>query len=414
MYIDVVPNRNSAPAILLRESRREGKKVLKKTIANISDWPQAKIDALRTILKGEPGPQLPDGFEVTRSRMHGHVVATLGSLRGLGLETLIAPKRSRERDLVVAMTVARIIEPGSKLSLARALRTDTLESTLGETLGLSDSNQDELYEAMDWLLTRQNRIEDALAKKHLSDGTFVLYDVSSTYFEGRKCPLGKLGHSRDGKSGKLQIVFGLLTNGEGCPVAVEVFEGNTGDPKTVAAQINKLRERFGLKRVIMVGDRGMLTSARIEQDLKNAPGLDWISCLRAPAIKKLVESRAIQLSLFDQRDLAEIVSPDFPDERLIACMNPLLAEDRKRKRFELLAATEKKLDKIKTATQRKKRPLRGKDKIALRVRGVTIIDGAVVTIIDGLRKVLMSERDVHAGSCGWRRASVASFARRLG
>jgi transposase len=242
-----------------------------------------------------------------------------------------------------------------------------LHSTLGELLGVEQADEDELYEAMDWLLARQESIENKLAKRHLSEGTLVLYDVSSTYFEGRHCPLARLGYSRDGKHDKLQIVFGLLTDGEGCPVAVEVFEGNTADPKTLPAQIQKLRQRFGLHRVILVGDRGMITAARIEQDLKAAPGLEWITAPRAPAIRKLVAGGAIQLSLFDQRDLAEISSPDYPDETLIVCKNPLLAQERKRKREELLRATETELDKIRAATTRPRNKLRGKDKIGLRV-----------------------------------------------
>jgi hypothetical protein len=368
MYVATVPNRDSPPAILLRESYRDGDKVKTRTLANLTDWPRPKVEALRAVLKGAtPRAPLKDAFDVVRSRPHGHVAATLGTLRRTGLETLIAPKRSRERDLVSAMLVARIIEPGSKLTLARGLGEQTLTSTLGEILGLEQANADEIYEAMDWLLLRQDAIEGALAKKHLADGTLVLYDVTSTYFEGRHCPLARLGHSRDGKSDKLQIVFGLLTDEAGCPVAVEVFEGNTGDPKTLPAQIQKLRERFGLTRVVLVGDRGMITSARIEEDLKPAPGIEWITALRGPAIRKLLASSAIQLSLFDERDLVEISSPDYPGERLIVCKNPLLAEERKRKREDLLRATERELAKIRAAVSRPKSPLRGEGKIALRV-----------------------------------------------
>ena len=264
------------------------------------------------------------------------------------------------------MIVARVLEPASKLATSRALHPDTLSSTLGELLHLDSLTEDELYQAMDWLLPQQARIEDALAKRHLAEGALVLYDLTSTYFEGRHCPLGKLGHSRDDKKGKLQIVFGLMTNAEGCPIAVEVYAGNTSDPKTVSDQVTKLRQRFGLQRVILVGDRGMITSARLRENLNPASGIQWITALRAPAIKKLASDGVLQFSLFDNRDLAEITHPDFPGERLVACYNPLLAEERARKRPELLAATEKELEKIAVATRRKKRPLRGKHNIGLR------------------------------------------------
>ncbi len=368
MFIDIVPNRNSPPAVLLRESYREGTRVKKRTLSNLSDWPKAKIEALRAVLRGatEVG-NLEDAFDIVRSLPHGHVVAVLGSLHKLGVHSLLNSRSSRERDLCTAMICARLLAPTSKLALARQLQPETATSTLGEMLGLGSVEADDLYQAMDWLLERQERVEKALARRHLTNGTLVLYDVSSTYFEGRTCPLGARGHSRDGKSDKLQIVFGLLTNGEGCPVAVEVFEGNTGDPTTVAAQIKKLKERFALEQIILVGDRGMLTRARIEQDLKKAEGIDWITCLRAPAVRKLVEAGQVQLSLFDERDLCEITSAEYPGERLVVCRNPLLADDRKRKRHELLAATEKELEKIRAATSRQRAPLRGKDKIGVRV-----------------------------------------------
>ena len=295
------------------------------------------------------------------------MAAVLGTLRQLQLDRLIDQHASRELDLVVAMIVARVLEPASKLATSRALHPDTLSSTLGELLHLdSTTTEDELYRAMDWLLPQQARIEQALAKRHLAEGALVLYDLTSTYFEGRHCPLAKLGHPRDGKKGKLQAVFGLMTNAEGCPAAVEVYAGNTSDPKTVSDQVTKLRIRFGLQRVILVGDRGMITSARIRENLQLAPGIEWITALGAPAIKKLASDGVLQLSLFDSRDLAEITHPDFPGERLIACYNPLLAEERARKRPELLAATEKELEKIAVATRRKKRPLRGKQNIGLR------------------------------------------------
>jgi len=367
MYIDMVPNRASRPAILLRESAREGSRIRKRTLANLSSWPRARVELLRRVLRGDSLVAPDEAFEIVRSRPHGHVAAALGTLRRQGLDRVIASKRSRERDLVVAMIVARILEPRSKLATARALGAETLHSTLGEVLGAENADEDELYEAMDWLVPRQARIEQALAQRHLVEGTLALYDVSSTYFEGRTCPLARLGHSRDGKSGKLQIVFGLLCNPEGCPVAVEVFAGNTGDPKTVAAQVRKMRERFALERVVLVGDRGMITSARIREDLKTAPGIEWITALRAPAIRKLVDGGALQMSLFDEQDLAEISDPAYPGERLVACRNPLLAEDRARKREELLQATERDLAKVAAATTRAKRRLVGKAAIALRV-----------------------------------------------
>ncbi len=368
MFIDVVPNRNSPPAVLLRESYRQGSKVKKRTLTNLSHWPQAQINALRAVLKGatEVG-DLQDAFDIVRSLPHGHVAAVLGTMQKLRLESLLDARRSRSRDLSTAMIAARLIAPASKLALARQLHPRTATSTLGEMLDLGMVEADDLYKAMDWLLDRQDQVENALARRHLKSGTLVLYDVSSTFFEGRTCPLGALGHSRDGQGDKLQIVFGLLTNGEGCPVAVEVFEGNTADPKTVASQIKKLKERFALEEIILVGDRGMLTRARIEQDLKTAGGIDWITCLRAPAIRKLVDGGVVQLSFFDERDLCEVTSPDYPGERLVVCRNPLLAEERKRKREDLLVATEKELQKIHAATSRQRAPLRGKDKIGVRV-----------------------------------------------
>ena len=371
MYVATVPNRNSPPAILLRESFRLNGKVLNRTLANISHWPTAQLEALRAVLKGATSvgvaTPLPQAFDIVRSRPHGQVAAVLGTLRKLQLDRLIDKQPSPERDLVLAMIVERILEPASKLATARALHPDTLTSTLGELLHLESPAEDELYRTMDWLLPQQARIEQALAKRHLAEGALLLYDLTSTYLEGRHCPLGQLGHSRDDKKGTLQIVFGLMTNAQGCPLAVEVYAGNTSDPKTVCDQVTKLQKRFGLQRVIFVGDRGMLTSARIHEDLKPKPGIEWITALRAPAIKKLASDGILQLSLFDHRDLAEISHPDFPGERLIACYNPLLAEERARKRPELLAATEKELKKIAVATSRPKRPLRGKQNIGLRV-----------------------------------------------
>jgi transposase len=369
MFVDLVPNRNSRPAVLLRESYREGDKVKKRTLANLSDWPVHKVEALKAVLRGASVAvqALGEAFDVSRSLPHGHIAAVVGSARRLGLETILASHRSRQRDLSFAMITARLVCPLSKLGLVRSLRSQTAANSLAQALQVADADEDELYSAMDWLLARQSRIETALAKRHLAEGTLVLYDVSSTYFEGRHCPLARIGHSRDGRFDRPQIVFGLLTNAEGCPVATEVFEGNTGDPKTVLSQVKKLRERFSLEHVVLVGDRGMITSARIEQDLRQAPGLEWITALRGPAIRKLADSGVLDMSLFDERDLAEVSSPDYPGERLILCRNPLLAAERKRKREELLQATERELTKIALATTRSKNRLQGKDRIGLRV-----------------------------------------------
>src|SRR3989441_3217281 len=352
---------------LLRRTYREGDKVKHQTLGNLSHLPAPIIDLVRRSLAGETFVPPEAVFEIVRSRPHGHVAAVLGMWRGLSMDALIDDQASRQRDLVAAMVVQRILEPRSKLATARAVNEETLHSTLGEMLDVAAADEDQLYEAMDWLLPRQDRIERALAKRHLSEGTLVLYDLTSVYFEGRHCPLAKLGHSRDDKSGNLQIVVGLLTNRDGCPIAVEVFEGNTGDPKTVAGQIAKIRARFGIQRVVLVGDRGVLTSARIREDLKPAEGIDWITALRAPAIQQLVESGSLQMGLFDEKDLAEISDPAYPGERLIACKNPILAEERARKREDLLKANEKELAQIAAATQRSKRPLRGESVIGLRV-----------------------------------------------
>ena len=367
MYIESVPNRNSPPAVLLRESYRLNGKVKKRTLANLSKWPPALIEGLRVLLKGAAAvARLEEAFDIERSRPHGHVAAVLGTLKRLRLERLIAPQRSPERDRAVAMIVARVLQPGSKLATARGLAEATATDTLAETLGLGRLDEDDLYAAMDWLLGRQDRIERALAKRHLKEGALVLYDLTPVYLEGRKCPLAKRGHSRDGKRGKLQIEFGLLCDADGRPVAVEVFAGNTADPMTVGAQIEKLRTRFGLSKVVLVGDRGMLTEARIREEVKPA-GLDWIGALRGPAVRKLVESGAVRLSPFDERDLVEVRSDAYPGERLMVCRNPLLAERRARKREELLQATEELLDPIVAATRRKQRRLKGEDKIGERV-----------------------------------------------
>jgi hypothetical protein len=368
MYVVKVPNRGSPPAILLRESYREDGKVKNRTLANLSSWPEAKVDALTRVLKGQPPPAAdPAGaFEITRSLPHGHVAAVLGTARQLGLDELIDPAPSRHRDLVTAMAVAQVITPDSKLAIARGLREETAASSLGEVLGVGGCDEDDLYAAMDYLAARQDAIQDALAAKHLAGGTLVLYDVSSAAFEGRTCPLGAIGHPKDGVRGRLQIVYGLLTSPEGIPVAIEVFKGNTGDPKTVASQVTRVKDRFGIAKVVLVGDRGMLTAARLREDVRPA-GLDWITALRAPQVKALVRDGDLQLSLFDAQDLAEITSPDFPGERLVACMNPFLAAERARKRESLLKATEADLEKIAAACTRARRPLHGQDKIAVRV-----------------------------------------------
>jgi len=368
MYVAKVPNRGSPPAVLLRESYREAGKVKNRTLANLSAWPEARVDALSRVLKGQPPPaaDLDGTFEITRSLPHGHVAAVLGTARRLGLDELIDPVPSRHRDLVMAMAVAQVIDPGSKLAIARGLRDATAASSLGEVLGAGCCDEDDLYEAMDWLAARQQTIEDALAARHLAGGTLVLYDVSSAAFEGRTCPLGAIGHPEDGVRGRLQIVYGLLTSPEGIPVAIEVFAGNTGDPTTVASQVTKVKDRFGITKVVLVGDRGMLTAARLRQDVRPG-GLDWITALRAPQVKKLVRDGDLQLTLFDVQDLAEITSPDFPGERLVACMNPFLEAERARKRESLLAATEADLAKIAAACARARRPLRGQDTIAVRV-----------------------------------------------
>lgn len=353
MYIERVPNRNSRPAILLREGWREGRKVCKRTIANLTDWPAHKVELLRRVLKDEPLVGADEAFTIERSLPHGHVEAVLTCMRRIGLEQLLASRHSRERDLVLAMVAERLIRPCSKLATTRLWHT----TTLAESLGVGDADEDELYGAMDWLLARQGRIEKKLAARHLDEGTQVLYDVSSSYFEGRSCALARFGHNRDGKRGKPIVVYGVLSDPEGRPLAVEVYPGNTGDPSTVPDQVEKLRQRFALERVVLVGDRGMLTQPQIEA-LREHPGLGWISALRSEKVRRLVEQEHLQLSLFDTQNLAEIDSPDFPGERLVACFNPLLAEERARKREALLAATEPLLEKLRREVRRRtKTPL---------------------------------------------------------
>jgi hypothetical protein len=370
MYIARVPNRKSHPTILLRESWRAGARVKNRTLANLTHWPAAQIEALDQVLKGHTsfGPPLPEAVEITRSRPHGHALAVLGTIRQLKLEQLLAP--GPPRPLVIALVAQRLLEPSSKLATARALRPETAHSSLGEQLGLDAVDEDQLYAAMDWLLPPQPTIERALARRHLGEGTLVLYDVTSTYFEGHCCPLAQYGYSRDERRGSPQIVLGVLTNDEGCPVACEVFAGNTADPKTVASQIDQLRTRFGLPQIVLVGDRGMLTQARMEAELRPVAGLAWITALRSVQIQELVSDGAVQLSLFDRTDLAEITHPDYPGERLIVCRNPWLATERARQRAELLQAAEVKLTALVAATQRPQRPLHDPQRISFRVGAV--------------------------------------------
>ena len=370
MYVTRVPNRSSPPAVLLRESYRDGGKVKTRTLANLTDWPDAKVEALRRVLKGETAIVFRDELRIERSLPHGHVAAVLGLARKLGLHKLLPPSPPRLAKLALAMIVARVIEPAAKLATARQLSEATAAHSLGTVLELGAVDEDELYAALDLLGEAQPKIEQALAKRHLRDGCLVLYDLTSSYLEGRHCELGRFGYSRDGQRDKLQIVFGLLCAADGCPVAVEVFEGNTGDPSTLAVQVTKLKERFGLSRVVLVGDRGMVTEARIEKDLAPA-GLDWLTALRAPAIQALAaDDGPLQLSLFDERDMAEIASPDYPGERLIVCRNKALAAERARKREELLAATEAELARIEASLKRQRAPLQGADKIGLKAGAV--------------------------------------------
>ena len=338
MYVETVPNRNSPPAILLREGRREGKKVHKRTLANLTHWPKDKIERLRRVLKNEPLVHPDQLFLIERSLPHGHVELLLEAMRRLKLPALIDPRPSPKRDRVLAMIVQRLLHPASKLATTRLWHT----TTLAEELSLEDTDEDDLYEAMDWLLERQDRIERKLAKRHLAEGDPVLYDVSSSYYEGQTCPLMQFGHNRDGKRDRPIVVYGVLADAMGRPLAVQAYAGNTGDPTTVPDQVEKVRGRFGLQRVVLVGDRGLLTETQINH-LKRYPGLGWVSALRHHQIRRLVESEAVQLSLFDERHLAEVRSPDYPGERLIVCHNPLLAEHRRQKREALLTATEEAL-----------------------------------------------------------------------
>jgi transposase len=360
MHIHVVPNRGSPPTVLLRESYREGSKVGKRTLANLSSLSAAQIEAIRATLRGEALQPVAQSFEVTASRSHGHVQAVALTLQRLGLASLLASKPCRERELVLAMVASRIVAPHTKLATTRWWHT----TTLAEDYGVADANEDDLYAAMDWLLERQSTIQKKLTARHLSAGSLVLYDLSSSYFEGSCCPLAKLGYSRDGRRGLLQVNYGLLTDARGCPVAVSVHEGNVADSQTLLPEVQRLRKDFGVERLVMVGDRGMISSKAIEE-LRESQGIAWITALKSVSIRALVEQGHLQLDLFDERNLLELSSPDYPGERLVACRNPQLAKLRTHKREELLAATEASLEKIKARVDAGK--LLGQDEIGLRV-----------------------------------------------
>lgn len=355
-------------SVLLRSSYREGKRTRHETVGNLSDLPPDVIEFIDLRLRGELDEDAPhSSFEIIRSLPHGNVVAALETARRLGIDTLLASRHCRERNLVMALIVSRILSPGSKLSTNASLQEETAQHTLSEELCLGEVDVHQLYAAMDWLLERQKRIENKLAKKHLQDGQLVLFDVSSSYYTGRPSDLRKHGYSRDHRGDRPQIVYGLLCDSEGRPLAIEVFPGNTADPPTFTEIVSRVRKRFGINRIVFVGDRGMITTARINEDLRSVEGLDWISALRSDGIRQLMASEAFQLSLFDNQDLAEVTSEDFPGERLIVCRNPALAEERGRKREALLRATESLLNPIREATRRRRDPLRGEQEIALRV-----------------------------------------------
>jgi transposase len=360
MHIHVVPNRGSPPTVLLRESYREGSKVRKRTLANLSSLSAAQVEAIRAALRGEALRPVAQSFEITASRSHGHVLAAALTMQRLGLADLIASKPCRERELVLAMVASRIVAPSPKLATTRWWHT----TTLAQDFGVVDANEDALYAAMDWLLARQGTIQKKLAARYLSEGGLVLYDLSSSYFEGSCCPLAKIGYSRDGRHGMLQVNYGLLTDARGCPVAVSVHEGNVADSLTLMPEVQRLREDFGVEQLVMVGDRGMISNKAIAE-MRDSDGIAWITALKSVSIRALVEQGQLQLDLFDQRNLLELSSPDYPGERLVACRNPELAKLRTHKREELLAATEANLDKIKARVDAGK--LAGRDEIGLRV-----------------------------------------------
>lgn len=400
MFIDLVPNRGSPSAVLLRESYRdENGRSRKRTLANLSKLPGDVIEMLKALLQGGTLiGTMPKDLSIERSLPHGHVAAVLGTIRKIALDRLIVSTAKdaasrRSCDLVVAMLVDRLITPRSKLGFVRAVDEETAATSLGEILGLGTVKDHEPYEALDWLLERQERIENGLARRHLKDGMLVLYDVSSSYFEGHCCPLAQFGHSRDHRSDRLQIVYGLLCTSSGLPIAIEVFEGNTADPTTLKSQVDKLKARFGISRVVLIGDRGMITSARIRDDLKTS-SLDWITCLRAPQIQALAQGDGpLQLSLFDERDLAEIASPDFPGERLVVCRNRELATERARKREALLKASERELARVQANVRRKGSTLRSAAEIGL----------AVGEVVNAKKMAKHFALDIRDGHFSWSR-----------
>jgi transposase len=395
MYIHIVPNRGSPPAVLLREGYRENGKTKNRTLANLSKWPREKVEMLRLLLQGEKLAPATDHFEAVSSWHHGHVDAVLRAMRRLGFEELVSSTRSRERDLVVGMVAARLLAPDSKLATTRWWHTTTLPAELG----VADADEDDLYKAMDWLLKRQPLIEKKLAARHLKEGGLVLFDLTSSYFEGVTCPLAALGKNRDGKKGKLQVNWGLLTDDQGRPVAASVFKGNTGDPKTLMPQVYKVKDEFGIEAMVIVGDRGMLTQTQLDE-IKGLAGVDWITALRTEGIKTLVEDGALQMDLFDKRNLFELSHPDYPGERLIACLNPELRKLRGHKRNSLLEATIGELDKVRVMVQRGKLRGKGKDEIGVRVGKVInkykMAKHIVLDIRDGFFDFRVAEEKVAA------------------
>jgi transposase len=360
MHLHIVPNRNSKPAILLRQSYREGGKVKKRTVANLSFLSLHQAEMINLVLKGQKLLPVGDLFEKIGSKLHGHVHAVLKAMDRLGVDKLICSKPCRERNLMIGTIAALVTEPDSKLGITRWWS----DTTLPETLGLGDVDEDDIYEAMDWLVARQPSIEKKLAKRHLKEGDLVMYDLTSSYFEGTKCPLAKLGHSRDGKKGKLQVNYGLLAGSGGCPVAVSVYEGNVGDPKTLLPEVCKVREEFGVKQMVLAGDRGMISQKQIDV-VRDVDGIDWITALKSGGIRKLAEGGALQLGLFDERNLFEVYSEEYPGERLVACRNGELAQLRSRKRASMIESTKKELEKVCGMAGRGK--MKGRDKIGVRV-----------------------------------------------
>ena len=360
MHIHIVPNRGSPATVLLRESYREGTKVRKRTLANLSSLSASQIAAIRCVLAGHDMQPVAQSFEISASRPHGHVQAVAATMQRLNLASLLGAKPSPERDRVLAMIAARIVAPHTKLATTRWWHT----TTLAEDFGVTEANENDLYAAMDWLLSRQEAIQTKLAARHLREGGLVLYDLSSSYFEGTTCPLARLGHNRDGKKGLLQVNYGLLTDARGCPVAVSVHEGNVADAATFAAEVQRVREIFGIGELVMVGDRGMIGHKAIAE-LREMDGVGWITALKTTSIRALLESGQLQLGLFDERNLVELASPEYPGERLVVCRNPQLAKLRAHKREDLLAATERSLQAIQGRVQAGR--LRGADAIGLRV-----------------------------------------------